>query len=149
MITYFLTKITPAWGLALLFTTFAFFTPLIYIKNQELIDHHISNAQSLINEQATQVRDLASQHTSKAMEASQSALKDYSAKASEIMGGAKKAAVEKGYVAQETVDKVPGGGATASPAVEVKKEDFPSAPVHPLDEKTHDGTVDEKEPLLA
>lgn len=149
LITYFLVKITPAWGLALLFTTFAFFTPLIYIQNQELIDHHISNAQDLLNQQATQVRDLASQHTSKAMEASQSALKDYSAKASEMIGGAKKAAVDKGVVSKETVDKLPGGGAAASPNGVVKKEDFPAAPTHPLNEASHDGTVEEKEPLLS
>ena len=82
--------------MALLFTTFTFFTPLLYIKNQALIDEHLSNAQDLFNKQAAQVKDLASQHTSNAMAASQSAIKDYSAKASEMMGGAKKSAVEKG-----------------------------------------------------
>lgn len=143
LITYFLIKITPAWGLTLLFTTFAFFTPLIYIKNQTLIDHHLSNAQDLINQQATQVRDLAQQHTSKAVEASQSALKDYSAKASEMIGGAKQAAVEKGIVTKETVDKLPGGA-------EVKKEDFPAAPkTEPEAVTGPNGTVEEKQPLLA
>ena len=86
------------------------------------------------------------------MEASQSALKDYSAKASEMMGGAKKAAVEKGVVSKETVDKLPGGAVASSPAPvpEVKTEDFPTAPKTELDSaKTHDGTVEEKEPLLS
>lgn len=147
LITYFLIKITPAWGLTLLFTTFAFFTPLIYIKNQTLIDQHLSNAQDLINQQATQVRDLAQQHTSKAVEASQSALKDYSAKASEMIGGAKQAAVDKGIVTKETVDKLPGGGAAGA---EVKKEDFPTAPkTEPEAVSAHDGATEEKEPLLA
>lgn len=119
-ITYFLVKIMPSWGISLLFTTFAFFTPLIYVKNQAVIDEQIANASDILNKQATQVRDLASQHTSKAMEASQSALKDASAKASEMMGNAKKSAVDQGIVSPETAQKVP--------EVKVKSEDFPAAP---------------------
>lgn len=141
LITYFLIKITPTWGLALLFTTLAYFVPLAYLQNQAFIDEHLSNAQNLINEQANQVRDLASQHTSKAMEMSQSAFKDYSAKASEMMGGAKKAAVEKGIVSEETAKKLPGDAT----GPEIKKEDFPSAPsTEPAAPAT-----EEKEPLLA
>ena len=95
------------------------------------------------------------------MEASQSALKEYSAKASEMIGGAKQAAVEKGYASKETVDKVPGGGvgsgvgsgvgngAATEPALTFKQEDFPSAPVHPVGVNSHDGTKEESEPLLA
>lgn len=129
--------------MALLFTTLAYFVPLAYLQNQEFIDEHLNNAHDLLNKQATQVRDLASEHTSKAMEMSQSALKDYSAKASEMMGGAKKAAVEKGIVSEGTANKLPGG---ASP--EIKKEDFPSAPqTEPI--ASHDGVEDEKKPLLA
>ena len=126
LITYFLIKVTPTWGLTLLFTTLVYFLPLAYITNKEFVDQHLENAGSLINQQTNQIRDLASQHTSKAMEMSSSALKDYSSKASEMMGGAKKAAVEKGYVSQETADKVPTG--TSASAANVKREDFPSAP---------------------
>jgi hypothetical protein len=134
--------------LALLFTTLAYFVPLAYLQNQEFIDEHLSNAQDLINQQANQVRDLASQHTSKAMEMSQSAFKDYSAKASEMMGGAKKAAVEKGIVSEETAKKLPGDAAAAAGS-EVKKEDFPSAPQTEPAAATQDGAQGEKEPLLA
>ena len=84
-----------------------------------MIDEQLNNASDLISKQASQVRDLASQHTSKAMEASQGALSSYSAKASEMIGGAKKFAVDKGYVSAETAAKTPGG---------VKKTDFPTAP---------------------
>ena len=147
LLTYFLIKITPPWGLALLFTTFAFFIPLVYIKNQQLIDEHLANAQDLLNKQATQVKDLASQHTGKAMEMSQSAFKDYQAKASEMMGSAKKAAVDKGYVSGETAAKAPGAENGS-----VKKEDFPAAPVSEPAAAVptqHDGAAEEKEPLLA
>lgn len=80
----------------------------------------------------------------------QGAFKDYSAKASEMMGSAKKAGVEKGVVSEETAAKVPGGAGEG-----VKQEDFPAAPSGEPAMK-HDGGVDEKpvgeqeqEPLLA
>jgi hypothetical protein len=149
LITYFLMKITPAWGLALLFTTLAYFIPLAYIQNKELVDHHLSNAQDMVNKQSSQIRDLAAQHTNKAMEASQGALKTYGARAQEMMGQAKKSAVEKGYVKEETAAKLPGG-------TTVNNADFPAAPTaepHPVQTFTHDGSADikneEQEPLLA
>jgi len=120
LITYFLIKITPAWGLALLFTTAAYFVPLVYIKNRELIDSHLENAGNIINSQTKQVRDLASQHTSKAMEASSQTLKDYSAKAQGMMGQAKGKAVEKGIVSPQTADKT--------------EESLKSAPAPPSEE---------------
>lgn len=69
------------------------------------------------------------------------------------MGTAKKAAVEKGVVTQETADKLPGATTTTTTAngsaTGVTKEDFPSAPrVEPV-VKTETGTTGEKEPLLA
>lgn len=149
LLTYFLIKITPTWGLALLFTTLTYFTPLLYIKNKDAIDGHLNNASDIISKQMQQVREIAGQHTGKAAEMAQGAFKDYSAKASEMMGSAKKTAVEKGAVSEETAAKVPGG----SP--EVKKEDFPAAPsAEPTSTAQHDGAVDEKpaseqEPLLA
>ena len=45
-----------------------------------------------------------------------------------MMGTAKKSAVEKGYVAQETADKVPGGGAGTGAVPDPSAQDFPSAP---------------------
>ncbi|KAK5107242.1 hypothetical protein LTR62_001596 [Meristemomyces frigidus] len=113
--TYFLIKVTPAWGLALLFTTVLYFVPLIYINNKELIDSHLENAGNIVNEQTRQVRDMASQHTSKAMEVSSNTLKQYSARASEMVGQAqtktaqtavqaKDTAVQQGVVSPETAN---------------------------------------------
>ena len=98
------------------------------------------------------MRDLASQHTNKAMEMSQNAMKEYGARASEMVGAGKKAAVDKGMVSEETATKVPGG--------QVKKEDFPSAPKAEPETTSapapamHDGGGEEKpageqEPMLA
>ena len=76
---------------------------------------------------------------------SQSAFKDYSAKASEMMGGAKKAAVDKGIVSDETAKKLPGDASATS---DIKKEDFPSAP-HTEPTAAQGEAQGEKEPLLA
>jgi hypothetical protein len=103
--TYFLIKVTPAWGLALLFTTAVYFIPLVYISNKELIDGHLDNASTIINQQTQQVRDLASQHTSKAAEITSSTFKEYSARAQEALGQAKGKAVEKGVLSPETANK--------------------------------------------
>lgn len=118
-----------------------------------MIDGHLNNASEIISQQTQQVREMAGQHTGKAAEMAQGAFKDYSAKASEMMGSAKKAAVEKGVVTEETAAKVPGDEHA------VKKEDFPSAPsVEPMGTQQTDGAFDEKaapvqqqeqEPLLA
>ena len=135
IITYFLIKVTPAWGLALLFTTLAYFVPLAYIQNREFIDGHLNNAQDIVNKQASQVRDIAAEQTSKARQMSESAFRDYSAKAQEMIGSAKKTAVEKGYVSGETAQKVPEGG--------VKQEDFPTPPKAEPVPAQHDGAVDQ------
>lgn len=58
-ISYYLIKIVPYWGLALIATTMVFFVPLVYTTNQELIDHHLKNASDAINAQTSQVRNVA------------------------------------------------------------------------------------------
>ena len=89
------------------------------------------------------------------MQASQSAVKEYSSRAQELVGSAKQTAVEKGYVSAETA------GVNNTTGTNVTKEDFPTAPTA---QPTHDGAADElpvkeemhapykadeKEPLLA
>ncbi|CZT25249.1 related to cell wall protein cwl1 [Ramularia collo-cygni] len=154
-VTYFLVKIMPKWGLFLFFTTVVYFAPLAYISNKEFIDEHLNNASTIVSEQANQVRDIAGQHASKAVEASRSAIKDYSSQASELIGQGKKAAVDKGIVKPETAEKV--ASATVTPEKAVSSSDFPSAPkVEPVIESTqveplnpeHPVTRD-AEPLLA
>ena len=66
-ISYWLIKWLPLWGLALIFNTFVFLGPLIYLKNQEFIDAHLNHAKELASAQATQVRDMAAQHTGRAL----------------------------------------------------------------------------------
>jgi hypothetical protein len=63
-----------------------FLTPLVYVQNKELIDHHITNAGNVINEQASQMRELAAQHTGRATETMKQYTSDYTKKAQEMMG---------------------------------------------------------------
>ncbi|WPG99992.1 Hypothetical protein R9X50_00281600 [Acrodontium crateriforme] len=119
--TYYLIKIMPVWGLTLFFTTLVFFLPLIYTQNKELIDGQIENVSTLVNEQTSQVRELAQHHTNRALDASSKTFKEYSARAQEAMGNAKKAAVDKGVISPSTAEKI-------TPETPVKSADFPAAP---------------------
>lgn len=96
------------WGLALLSTVVLYLAPLIYIKNKDVIDAHLNNAAEIANKQTEQLRQVAAKNTNKAFEATSSATSQYVSMAQEYMGGAKKSAVDKGYVSKETADKVPG-----------------------------------------
>jgi hypothetical protein len=98
---YYLAKIMPYWGLALFFTTVAFFAPLLYTSNQELIDNTLQQASSVVNAQTAQLREVASKHTAQAAGITKQYMGDYTAKAQQIL---------------------------RRRSAEVKEGDFPSAP---------------------
>lgn len=106
LISYFLIKFVPLWGLALIATTVAYLGPLIYLQNKEVIDSYLKQASDIASQQASQIRDLAAQHTGNAAKTFQNYAGEYTSKA------------------QETINQY--RGRSASP--EVKKEDFPVAP---------------------
>jgi hypothetical protein len=87
-----------------------YLVPLIYISNKEVIDAQIAQAQELANSQASQVKDLAGQHTAKATENLKSLSSQYMAKAQEMMGRKSPEAAGEG------------------PKTPVKGSDFPAAP---------------------
>jgi len=109
-ISYWLIKWLPLWGLTLLTTCTTFLTPLVYLSNKELIDGHLNHAGNMINEQATQVRGLAAQHTSQATETLRTYAGDYSQKAQEMIGNAR--------------GKTNGATSTS------QTKEFPAAPKH-------------------
>ncbi|CAK1357141.1 unnamed protein product [Cercospora beticola] len=183
-LSYYLIKVMPTWGLLLFFTTLVYFAPLVYVTNKELIDEQLGNAQKIVSEQTEQVRSLAAENANKAWQATQSATKEYTAKAQEAIGQAsaktqetvsqasaktqetisqtKQAAVEKGYVSQETADKVTPAQSTTekvTPESGVSSADFPPAPkeepavtevVDPTAElKTESHSEPKTEPLVA
>jgi hypothetical protein len=115
-ISYYLIKWLPLWGLSLIFTTTVYLAPLIYIKNQELIDSHLEHAGNVVSQQAGQVKDLASQHTGRAAETARSYVGEYAQKAQGMIGQSR----------QKIAGVTSGNGSTSSSSV--KDSDFPTAP---------------------
>jgi len=73
----------------LIATTVVFFVPLVYVRNQELIDQSIHNATDILHEQAQHMKDLAAHHTGRAAESAKSTVNTYTAKAQDLVGHAR------------------------------------------------------------
>ncbi|TQS33899.1 hypothetical protein Golomagni_05742, partial [Golovinomyces magnicellulatus] len=84
---YFLVKLVPYWGLAIIGTTIAFAVPLIYTTNQELIDEQIKNASEVLNAQTAQVRDLAQKQADHFTALGKQYAGDYTGKVQEMLRG--------------------------------------------------------------
>jgi len=148
-ISYYLIKIVPFWGLSLISTTLLFLGPLVYKTNKELIDHHINNASSVINQQTEQVKSIAGQHAARATEYTKATVGDYSAKAQEMIGNA------RGRSASPTITKSePTIKKENIPSSTYKAEDFPAAPKQEFNSAPAIGSQvnalrDEHEPLIS
>ncbi|KAI4094437.1 MAG: hypothetical protein LQ344_002186 [Seirophora lacunosa] len=120
IISYWLIKFTPIWGLSLITVSLLYLGPLVYMSNQELIDHHLENATNVVNAQATQVKDLAGHHTSRAIETTKAYAGDYTSKAQGYIGSARGSTSPMGAKS----------GATSGPgdAPAYQSSDFPHAP---------------------
>ncbi|KAI1853211.1 hypothetical protein JX265_000290 [Neoarthrinium moseri] len=137
---YYLAKVVPYWGLSLVAATIVFFVPLIYTSNQELIDHHLKQAQDVVNTQTEQFRQVASKHTSQATEITKQYMGDYTTKAQQMLRG-RSASPEAVTKQPKEADFPAVPKEPAFPAV--PKEDFKhDEPVAPVAVKT------EEEPLI-
>ncbi|KAK6000735.1 hypothetical protein QM012_003460 [Aureobasidium pullulans] len=121
-ISYFLVKIMPTWGLALLFTTLIYTVPLVYINNREVIDAQIDNASNIINEQTQQVRTIAAEQTQYATDIAKSTATDLQNRASELIGQAKQRAGQADAPNPANLNP-----AKDEPEREIKKEDVQNA----------------------
>ncbi|ATY64392.1 Reticulon [Cordyceps militaris] len=86
-ITYFLVKLVPYWGLAILGTTLAFFVPLVYAANKELIDENIKTASDAINAQTAQVREAAQKQADQLAALGKQYAGDYTGKVQDMIRG--------------------------------------------------------------
>lgn len=116
-ISYYLVKILPLWGLSLLGTCVIFLGPLIYVQNQEFIDEQINHASGIVSAQATQVKDLASQHAGQGFETVKAYTGAGAAKAQELIGTAR-----QNIPSPLQSKSQPASGST------IKEEAFPTAP---------------------
>ncbi|KAJ9601912.1 hypothetical protein H2200_013582 [Cladophialophora chaetospira] len=131
-LTYYLIKIVPFWGMALIATSVIFLGPLIYIENKELIDGQLEHAGHIIGQQTNQIKDLTAQHTSKGLESVKQYTGTAAAKAQDLVGNARQ------RIPSPTTGKAP-----------VKENDFPSAPKTDLHEPSADTLPRETEPVQA
>ncbi|KAI9780945.1 MAG: hypothetical protein M1839_006383 [Geoglossum umbratile] len=138
---YWLIKIVPLWGLALIASSVAFLAPLVYISNKEIIDRQVEIATGVVNRQTAQVMDIAGQHTARATETAKAYANDLSSKAQQYVGSARgrSSSPEAKYAAPL---KTPASSAsttpskskstvykkTSSPAPVYTDADFPAAP---------------------
>lgn len=125
-VSYWLIKFTPLWGLSLIATSVIYLTPLIYKTNKELIDHHLSNASQIANQQAQQVRDLTAHHAGRYGETVKQYAGDYTAKAQNYIGSARGRSTSPeattGMPANAPIKSEPGDAPAYKPS------DFPHAP---------------------
>ncbi|KAG6003057.1 hypothetical protein E4U21_002410 [Claviceps maximensis] len=118
-LSYHLVKLVPYWGLAILATTVAFFVPLIYTTNQELIDQHLKTASEAINAQTAQVRSVAQKQADHIAAVSKQYAGDYTGKVQEMLRGRGAASSSPSPVSS------PKQPTSAAP---VKQPEFPVAP---------------------
>ncbi|KAL8923232.1 MAG: hypothetical protein Q9172_003209 [Xanthocarpia lactea] len=121
-ISYWLIKFTPFWGLSLIAVSMIYLGPLVYTTNKELIDHHLENATNVVNSQASQVKDLAGHHTSRATSAVKGYAGDYTAKAQNYIGSARGKTPTSPSAANSGAKSGPGSAPAYS------SSDFPHAP---------------------
>ncbi len=127
VISYWLIKIVPLWGLSLIGVSCIYLGPLIYMTNKDLIDEHLSNASNLVNQQAGQVRDLAGHHTARAHETVKAYAGDYTSKAQEYIGNARGRSTSPEVTSSKPMSNAP---VKSEPGSEPKygASDFPHAP---------------------
>jgi hypothetical protein len=126
-ISYYLVKIVPYWGLALIATTTLFFVPLIYTSNQELIDQQLKHAGDMINAQTHQIRTVVEKQTEQATQITKQYMGDYTAKAQSLIHSARG---EEPHHAE--------------PAI--KPTDFPAAPKDDFKNVEPAASVEKQEP---
>lgn len=135
---YFLIKVVPFWGLALISTSALFLGPLVYKTNKELIDHNLTNISEVVNKQTEQVKQIASHHAARATDVTKQYVGDYSTKAQELIG-ARARSVSPNTAKKDSAPKYKSSDFPAAP-----KEDFKAPPVGAAAE-----TLKKDEPLIS
>lgn len=136
-LSYYLVKLVPFWGLAVLGTSLAFFVPLIYTTNQELIDQHLKSASDVINAQTAQVQGVVQKQAEQVSSMTKQYAGDYTGKVQEMLRGKGNEAPTTETIGKQA-DYVP------------KESTFPTAPVNdPVVDPTKIPDVPVEEPLIA
>ncbi|EFE41047.1 conserved hypothetical protein [Trichophyton verrucosum HKI 0517] len=86
LVSYWLVMFLPLWGLALIATCVAYLAPLVYITNKEFIDSQLGNAQEIVANQASHVKEMAETQTAQATHIVRQYVGEYRAKANGYIG---------------------------------------------------------------
>ncbi|EON69416.1 hypothetical protein W97_08676 [Coniosporium apollinis CBS 100218] len=121
LISYFLIKVVPLWGLSLIATSIIYLAPLIYVKNKDVIDEQLNRTGQIVRRQTNQMREAAAQQTSRATETVKTYADEYSHKAQDLIGQAKRRASR-----QTSPEAMKGDSDNSSSSV--RADDFPTAP---------------------
>lgn len=162
-ISYYLVKLVPYWGLAVIGTTVAFVVPLIYTSNQELIDEQLHHASELINSQTAQIQSVASKQMEQVSNISKQYAGDYSGKVQDLLRGKtpSRQKIDKPeqpistkqpqFPSPPTEDPVKATEAPQIPTPAALKEELnaPTAIDTAAPELPHEDVVPSKEPMLA
>jgi len=127
---FLLIGLVPFWGLSLIATSVIFLSPLIYKTNKELIDSQLEHFANVANQQSEQVRKIASETATQASNSTKQAVNQYSAKAQEIIGSAKRSVSPATTTKQAKVEKTEPLITKKEnvPSTTFKQNDFPIAP---------------------
>lgn len=161
-VSYFLVRLVPYWGLAVIGTTVAFFVPLIYISNQELIDRHLDNISEAIGAQTAQVRSILQKQADQLAATGKQYAGDYTGKVQEMLRGRGASPPASGPVSTPapTPAQTPVTVVTKEPIIVTEEHEFPAPPTEepqkstqpmsePLGEVPEAPVLDEAEPLVA
>ncbi|DAA74754.1 TPA_exp: Uncharacterized protein A8136_3070 [Trichophyton benhamiae CBS 112371] len=86
LVSYWLVMFLPLWGLALIATCVVYLAPLVYITNKEFIDSQLGNAQEIVANQASHVKEMAETQTAQATHIVRQYVGEYRAKANGYIG---------------------------------------------------------------
>ena len=128
VLSYWLIKFLPLWGLSLIGVSVIYLGPLIYKSNKEVIDHQLEHASHVVNSQASQVRDIAGHHANRATSTVKAYAGDYTSKAQNYIGNARgrSNSPELSKPSRNPIKSEPGSVPNYQPS------DFPHAPKQEL-----------------
>jgi hypothetical protein len=127
LVSYWLIKFVPLWGLSLIGVSVIYLVPLVYVNNKEIIDEQINNVTNVVNSQASQVKEIAGHHAERATSTVKAYAGDYSAKAQNYIGSGRGRSKSP-----EVNTSAPPTKSGPADAPNYSSSDFPHAPKQEL-----------------
>lgn len=124
-------------------TTLAFFVPLVYAANKELIDENLKSASEVINAQTAQVRDAAQKQADQLTALGKQYAGDYTGKVQDMIRG------KPAPTADSVLPEKPATKKAKAPEFPTAPSEEPIAAAKEATEIPEMPAVPEQEPLIA